>query len=147
MPTDLYVHLRDGSDVLLTAVTETPTIVNKTVVSDPYRDLGHRGTPTNGLDIVELGTTAGLYDMVFAKTGEIPTHELNGVTTPRRYGVRPADANTSGQYTMSAPDNVTHVPPRQTDLFISYWSFVCSDGIDKFVPVADVIMWSPNPRT
>lgn len=147
MPTDLYVYLRDGSDALLTAVTATPTIVNKTVVSEPYRDLGHRGLANgstgDGLDVVKLEAN-GLDGMIFSP----PTATVGGASAPVKTGLaaNTAVSNTNG-FTSSVPDNVSHVPPRQVDLLVSYWSFVCSDGIDKFFPVADVISWGPNART
>jgi hypothetical protein len=145
MPTDLYVYLRGGrGDALLTAVTETPEVVTKTVVSAPYRDLGHRGstaTGNDGLDIVELTQPIGS-EMVFAPGNRSVGGSSSAVPT----GVNTGTGNTKGQV-ISAPDNVTHVPPRQVDLLVSYWSFTCSDGIDKFFPVDDVIGWGPTART
>ena len=124
------------------AVTATPTIVNKSVVSAPYRDLGHRGrdTAAAGLDVVKL-SELGSDGMMF----ETPTATVNGVTAAVKDGVQPGLSNTNG-ILASLPDNVTHVPPRQVDLFVSYWSFVCSDGIDKLFPVDDVVGWGPTAR-
>lgn len=149
MPADQYVYFRDGSEALLTAVTATPTIVNKTIVSEPYRDLGHRGaTDTTitasegqGLDLVVLeGATSSGH--IFSPGNA----NIGGSSTAVKTGIAVGASNTLGLLA-SAPDNVTHVPPRQVDLLVPYWSFVCSDGIDKFFPVADVLGWGPNSRT
>jgi hypothetical protein len=149
MPTDLYVYLRGGrGDTLLTAVTTTPTVETKTIVSAPYRDLGHRGLANgstgDGLDVVVL-SGSGIDGMKFDPPevtigGAAPAAVKTGVTTGT------LTPNTEG-HVVSVPDNVSHVPPRQVDLLVSYWKFVCSDGIDKFFPVADVIGWGPTART
>lgn len=136
MPQDLYVYLRDGSDALLVAVTATPTLVDKSVKSAPYRDLGHRGltgTGDPGLDVVKLdghGNTS-VDGVVFDSSNN------DGLTV--------GSINTHG-ITQSVPDNVSHVPPRQTTLSVTCYIFACSDGIEKWFQFDDVIGWGPNPR-
>lgn len=147
MPVDIYVHLRDGTDILLKQVTATPTTVHLPRVSDPYRDLGHRGLANgssgDGLDVVILNGL-GSDGMKFAP----PSVTIGGAspaTVPTGLAVGTAGPNTEG-LVASVPDNVSHVPPRQVDLLVSHYYFLTSSGINSYVPCADVIMWSENPR-
>jgi hypothetical protein len=151
MPVDIYVHLREGTDILLKQVTATPTTVHLARVSSPYRDLGHRGkasTSTNtedeGLDIVRLDGN-GLSGMVFSP----PTAAIGGASPAAvKTGLALGDGttpNTDG-FVASVPDNVSHVPPRQVDLLVSHYYFLTSSGINSYIPCEDVITWSENPR-
>ena len=150
MPADQYVYFEDGSETLLTAVTTTPVIENIAMPCDPYRDLGHRGTQETtitsvagqGLDIVELDNTALETGHTFAPGNA----DINGVSTAIKTGITSGSSNTWGP-TISVPDNVSHVPPRQVDILVPHWKFVCSDGIDKFFRVDKVVGWGQNTRT
>jgi hypothetical protein len=154
MPVDIYVHLREGTDVLLKQVTATPTTVHLPRVSAPYRDLGHRGRDTDnqsvgGLDLVKtdhdyntLGPTAsgvsyapGTFIKGEASPQTIPTGLLVDTLT-----------KTGAKLYYSAPDNVTHIPPRQVDVLVSHYYFLTSSGINSYIPCEDVITWSENPR-
>ncbi len=129
MPSDLYVYLRHGRrSVLVRQVTATPTITVEDVRSEPYRDLGHRGSMSGafGSDIVSLKTGL-MFSPPSGSSGGI------AVTSP------------SFDVDQSAPDNVTHIPPRQATLKVSYWVFTTTSGIDKKFPVADVLGWGDEP--
>lgn len=116
MPSDIYVYLRTGPrNVLLNAVTATPTIVTQTIKSPPFRDLGFRS----------IGSAAEDF-LLYPTSNTVPYTRL--VASPDTFSV-------------SVPDNVAHVDLRQSDLTVSFWKFETSDGIDKYFPAAEVLGW------
>jgi hypothetical protein len=145
MPVNIYVHLRDGTDILLKDVTATPTTVHLVRVSDPYRDLGHRGrnelSSDLGLDVAKLDNSASDVGHYFSPGNA----NIATVSTAIKTGVANGTSNDWGP-AVSVPDNVSHIPPRQVDLLVSHYYFLTSSGINSYIPCEDVITWSENPR-
>lgn len=151
MPVDIYVHLREGTDILLKQVTAQPTVEHLPFVSAPYRDLGHRGLNVGaglGLDIAKIDhndTAQGDPTGVSFAPGTFVKGQGAAVAVPTGLLMETA-VHTQAKLYLSAPDNVTHIPPRQVDLLVSHWKFLVSSGINSLIPCEDVITWSENPR-
>lgn len=130
MAASYYVSLKNGSVVLITAVTATPTLVTNDgvateIFSGTYRDLiSGFGTST-----VSPGTSVPIWGPGFTAS---PSFSMNG-------GALTFDVTTP--FTTYKDDRMTGTAPRQMSWDESHWKFVTADG-NYFIPFKEVIAMS-----